>query len=146
MKTFDDFLSKKDDFLSKKTVKDKFNNYYGNRDDYGLSIEGPIPGRTYEYYLNLFNSQTGGNLRPEHLEALKRHKETDNLYHRRMSDYRMARNTQENVSVEKQKLMCNDCLRLLGHDHKMTCKYNAELTRQDLSYGKRNEVKPEHCR
>jgi hypothetical protein len=142
MKTFDEFLSKK-------TVKDKFNNNYGNRDDFTqLSYDKnrPIPGRTYEYYLNLFNSQTGGNLRPEHLEALKRHKETDKLYHQRMLDYRMARNTQENVSVEKQKLMCNDCRRLLGHDHKMTCKYNAELTRQDLSYGKRNEVKPEHCR
>jgi hypothetical protein len=142
MKTFSEFLK-----LSE-SIKEKFNNYYGNQEDYGSPIKGnrPIPGRTYEYYLNLFNSQTGGNLRPEHLEALKRHKETDKLYHQRMLDYRMARNTQENVSVEKQKLMCNDCRRLLGRDHKMTCKYNAELTRQDLSYGKRNEVKPEHCR
>ena len=101
MKTFGEFLKLKE------SVRNKFNNFYG--DDYDgftqpqLSYDKnrPIPGRTYEYYLNLFNSQTGGNLGPEHLEALEKHKQNDALYRQRISAHHMTRNTQEGVENRK---------------------------------------------
>ena len=80
MKTFNEYLK------IKESDYNKTNNTNTNK---------PMPGQAYEYYLNLFNSQTHGNLEPQHIEALKKHKENDKIYNQKLSAHRMARNNEE---------------------------------------------------
>ena len=82
MKTFNEYLK------IKESDYNKTNNTNTNK---------PMPGQAYEYYLNLLNSQTHGNLEPQHIEALKKHKENDKIYNQKVSArHSMARNNKGN--------------------------------------------------
>ena len=74
-----------------------FNEYLKIKEsDFGSNTNKPMPGQAYEYYLNRFNSSTKGNLQPQHIEALKKHKESDKIYNQKLSAYRMAKNNEGN--------------------------------------------------